>query len=70
VYEFLRFGIKQAWACLFGGLLCALLLATHWWYPSDAALARYDFLTLAAVFILVALLALRIETWDEAKVLS
>lgn len=69
VYEFLRFGIKQAWACLFGGLLCALLLATHWWYPSDAALARYDFLTLAAVFIQIALLALRMKTWDEAKVI-
>ena len=33
LYEFLRFGAKQAWACLFGGLMCALLLGTHWWYP-------------------------------------
>ena len=29
LYEFFRFGVKQAWACLFGGLMCALLLATH-----------------------------------------
>ena len=36
LYEFLRFGAKQAWACLFGGLMCALLLGTHWWYPKDA----------------------------------
>ncbi len=50
-YEFFRFGVKQAWACLFGGLMCALLLATHWWYPQDAWLARYDFLTLAALAI-------------------
>ena len=34
LYEFFRFGVKQAWACLFGGLMCALLLATHWWYLS------------------------------------
>lgn len=50
-YEFFRFGVKQAWACLFGGLMCALLLGTHWWYPKDALLARYDFLTLAALGI-------------------
>ncbi|MEN5157009.1 DUF817 domain-containing protein [Achromobacter spanius] len=69
LYEFLRFGVKQAWACLFGGLMCALLLGTHWWYPKDAALARYDFLTLAALGIQAALLALRMETWSEARVI-
>ncbi len=68
-YEFFRFGVKQGWACLFGGLMCALLLGTHWWYPKDAWLARYDFLTLAALAIQAALLALRMETWDEAKVI-
>lgn len=69
LYEFFRFGVKQAWACLFGGLMCALLLGTHWWYPPDAALARYDFLTLAALGIQAALLALRMETWSEARVI-
>ncbi|KRB13266.1 DUF817 domain-containing protein [Achromobacter sp. Root170] len=69
LYEFFRFGVKQAWACLFGGLMCALLLGTHWWYPKDAALARYDFLTLAALGIQAALLALRMETWSEARVI-
>jgi len=69
LYEFFRFGVKQAWACLFGGLMCALLLATHWWYPSGAALARYDFLTLAALAIQALLLALRMETWTEARVI-
>ena len=49
IYEFVRFGIKQAWACLFGGVLLALLIATHLMYPADAALSRYDFLVLAAV---------------------
>jgi hypothetical protein len=28
-YEFLLFGLKQAWACLFGGLMLALIVGTH-----------------------------------------
>ena len=51
LYEFLLFGFKQAWACLFGGLMLALLLATHLYYPEEASLHRYDFITLAAVAI-------------------
>lgn len=69
IYEFLLFGFKQAWACLFGGLLLFLLVATHLFYPAAAPLARYDFLALAALAIQAALLALRLETWDEAKVI-
>ncbi|CAO4140633.1 hypothetical protein LPLAFNJD_LOCUS2814 [Methylorubrum aminovorans] len=69
-YEFLRFGVKQGWACLFGGLICALLIGTHLFYPAAAPLSRYDFLTLAAVLIQVALLALGMETWEEAKVIA
>ncbi|MGB8870165.1 MAG: DUF817 domain-containing protein [Rhodomicrobium sp.] len=68
-YEFVRFGIKQGWACLFGGLMLALLLATHLWYPKDALLARYDFLVLGAVAIQAGMLAFRFETLDEAKVI-
>ncbi len=45
LYEFVLFGFKQGWACLFGALMLALLLGTHLWYPQQAALARYDFLT-------------------------
>ena len=69
IYEFLLFGFKQAWACLFGAVLLLLLLATHFLYAAEAPLARYDFLVLAAVAIQAALLALRLETWDEAKVI-
>ena len=69
VYEFLLFGFKQAWACLFGALLLALLIATYFVYPERAWLPRYDFLTLAAVAIQVAMLRFRLETWDEAKVI-
>jgi hypothetical protein len=41
LYEFVRFGIKQGWACLFGGLMLALLIATHLSYPNGAWLSRY-----------------------------
>lgn len=68
-YEFLLFGFKQGWACLFGALMLALLLGTHLSYPAGAALARYDFLTLAALAIQLGMLALRLETLDEAKVI-
>src|SRR4029079_12304642 len=47
-YEFLRFGVKQGWACLFGGIFVGLILASWLWYPRGAPLARYDFLFLAA----------------------
>lgn len=69
LYEFLLFGFKQAWACLFGALLLALLLVTHLSYPNSASLHRYDFLTLSAVGIQAGLLALRLETWREASVI-
>lgn len=69
-YEFVRFGIKQAWACLFAGIMLALIVATHLWYPKTAAIARYDFLTLAAIAIQVVMLATRMETWEEARVIA
>jgi uncharacterized membrane protein YoaT (DUF817 family) len=69
IFEFALFVFKQGWACLFGALMLALLLGTHLFYPDHAALARYDFLTLAALAIQVAMLALRLETIEEAKVI-
>jgi hypothetical protein len=36
LYEFLRFGIKQGWACLFGGAMVGLLIGSHLFYPPDA----------------------------------
>ena len=69
LYEFVRFGIKQGWACLFGALMLALLIGTHLFYPRGASLARYDFLVLAAVAIQIAMLAFKLETWEEAKVI-
>lgn len=69
LFEFLLFGFKQGWACLFGALMLALLIATHLFYPRGAWLPRYDFLTLSAVAIQIAMLGFKLETWDEAKVI-
>jgi uncharacterized membrane protein YoaT (DUF817 family) len=69
LYEFLLFGLKQAWACLFGGAMLALLILTHFLWPDDAALARYDFLVIAAVAIQAGMLATRLERAEEAVVI-
>ena len=68
-YEFLLFGLKQAWACLFGGAMVFLLIASHFLWPQGAALSRYDFLVLAAVALQGLFLATRLERWDEALVI-
>lgn len=65
----IAFGIKQAWVCLFGGLMVALLIGSHFWYPTNAVLPRYDALTIAAVLIQTLLIALRLEEWDEVAVI-
>jgi uncharacterized membrane protein YoaT (DUF817 family) len=70
VFEFVSFGIKEGWACLFGGLMLALLVGTHLFYPEGAPLARYDFLTLAALLVQAAMLATRLETWEEVRVIA
>jgi uncharacterized membrane protein YoaT (DUF817 family) len=67
--EFVVFGLKQAWACLFGGVLLALIVGTRVLWPADAFLARYDFLFVAALALQLALLAGRLETLGEAKVI-
>jgi uncharacterized membrane protein YoaT (DUF817 family) len=69
LYEFLLFGLKQAWACLFGAAMLALIIATHFVWPHHSPLARYDFLVLSAVAIQALLLATRLERWDEAAVI-
>jgi hypothetical protein len=67
--EFLMFGLKQGWACLFGGFMLALLLGSALFYPEGAALARYDFLVIGAVIIQAAMLLFRLESLEEAKVI-
>ena len=67
--EFLVFGIKQAWACLFGGLLLLGMMMTGYAYPDAAPIARYDFLVLYAVGIQVVFLITKLERPSEAIVI-
>src|SRR6478736_9111275 len=67
--EFTVFVLKQAWACIFGPALLAVIGAARLWYPDDAALARNDFLTIAAVVIQIVMLATRLETGREVWVI-
>jgi uncharacterized membrane protein YoaT (DUF817 family) len=69
LFEFLAFGIKQAWACLFGGAMLGLLLLTYLFYPDGAGLSRYDFLVLAALAIQATMLLTGLETWEEARII-
>ncbi|ADX74511.1 uncharacterized integral membrane protein [Pseudarthrobacter phenanthrenivorans Sphe3] len=67
--EFLVFGLKQGWACIFGAVLLAVLMGARLWYPEDAGLARNDFLTLAAVAIQILMVVFRLETLKELRVI-
>jgi len=67
--EFLTFGLKQAWACLYAGVMLAMIMGTKLIWKPDWALARYDFLTIAAVLIQFLLLRLKLETPREALVI-
>ena len=69
LYELVRFGVKQAWACLFAALMLALIIGTWLLYPNGASLARYDFLVLAAVAIQAVMLWAKLETWEEARII-
>jgi uncharacterized membrane protein YoaT (DUF817 family) len=66
--EFWLFGLKQAWACLFAGLLLGLIILTRLWWPFPEV-ARYDALFVAALVIQVLLFALGLETRREAIVI-
>jgi Uncharacterized integral membrane protein len=67
--ELIWFGLKQAWACLFGGALLAMLVLTHLLWPDPAPVARYDALVVGAVLIQVSMLVFRLESWAEARVI-
>ncbi len=67
--EFVVFGLKQGWACLYGGALLALIVATKWFWPEASPLARYDFLFLAALALQAGLLAAKLEQPAEALVI-
>ncbi len=69
-WEFWLFGIKQAYACLFGGYLLFWIVGTQFFFPLETVMHRYDFLLLAAVAFQLFLLSAHLETWREACVIA
>lgn len=67
--EFLMFGVKQGWACLFAGLMLALLIGTSLVWNPSWPVHRYDALFVAAISIQALFLLTRLETFAEARVI-
>jgi uncharacterized membrane protein YoaT (DUF817 family) len=67
--EFLVFGLKQAWACLYGGALLALIMLSAFFWPDTSAISRYDVLFISAVLIQIGMLAFKLEKPSEAIVI-
>lgn len=67
--EFVMFVLKQGWACLFGGLLLAAIIATKLLWQPDWPLHRYDALFLFALAARAIFLWTKLETWEEARVI-
>ena len=68
-HELILFGVLQAWACLFAGILLLAIVVTKFTWPVAGPVARYDFLLLVALATQGALLALKMERIEEAKVI-
>ncbi len=68
LYEFWQFTYKQAYACLFGGGLLAVILATR--YAASPFLHRYDVIFLSAIAIQVVLVAGKLETKKEVLMVA
>ncbi|MEM8824424.1 MAG: DUF817 domain-containing protein [Pseudomonadota bacterium] len=67
--DVVMFGLKQGWAALFGGLFLIAIIGTRMVWQDDWAVTRYDALFLFAVVTQVAMIATRLESWAEAKVI-
>jgi len=67
IREFAIFGLKEARACVFaGGFFLILILSKAISIPG---LPRYDLILILALLLQAGMLAFRLETWDEARVL-
>lgn len=68
IWEFWLFGLKQAYASIFGGFLLGIMIITSYWYPIESV-HRYDFIFLAAIGFQVFLLLTKLETLRESVVI-
>lgn len=70
VAEFCLFVLKQGWACLFGALMLLAIILTRLIWQDGWPIHRYDALFVFALLLQAAMLAFRLETWREAKVIA
>ncbi len=63
------FGWQQTLACIFPGAIF-LTLAFSRIVPLPNGVGRYDFILAACLFFQAAMVAARLETWDELKVIG
>jgi len=66
--ELWTFGLKQAYASIFGAFLLTVMIVTSYWYPFET-LHRYDFIFLSAIAFQIFLLVFRLETLRESVVI-
>src|SRR5262245_39842076 len=67
IVELFAFTWKQAWACLFAGLIFLFLGVTKVF--AIPGVERYDLLLFLCIIVQVAMVASRMETVDELKVI-
>lgn len=63
------FLLKMGWASLFGALLLVAMIITDQIWRDDWPIARYDALLAYALALQALFLALRMESWREARVI-
>jgi uncharacterized membrane protein YoaT (DUF817 family) len=69
VSELWWFGIRQAQASLFAGALLVGILASKFFWPTDAIVPRYDFLFCYAIAVQMLFIILKFESWEEVRVI-
>jgi uncharacterized membrane protein YoaT (DUF817 family) len=67
--EFILFGLKQAWACLFAAIMLMLLIGSKLVWQPGWPLHRYDFLFVCALGLQALMLRFKLESWEEARVI-
>ena len=70
IAEFILFGLKMAWSCLFGAIFLMLLIVTHLYWPNPSSINRYDFLLVCALVVQIIMILTKLETLEEAKVIA